>query len=53
MSKKLACWLSILIISELMKHTSKDFSSYEYELLEYKLIKGQFSEVEEYIKKYL
>ena len=53
MSKKLACWLSILIISELMKHTTRDFSSYEYELLEARLMQGKFEEVENYMRKYL
>lgn len=53
MSKRLATYLAIIIISDLMKHTTRDFSSYEYELLEARLMQGKFEEVEGYIRKYL
>ena len=36
-----------------MKHTTRDFSSYEYELLETRLMQGKFEEVEDDIRKYL
>ena len=53
MSKRLATYLATIIISDLMKHTTRDFSSYEYELLEARLMQGKFEEVEQYIMKYL
>lgn len=53
MSKQLATYLAIIIISDLVKHTTRDFSSYEYELLENRLMQGRFDEVENFIKKYL
>ena len=49
MSKNLAIFLASIIISELKKHTSRDFSSYEYELLEKKLMQGKYDEIEQYI----
>ena len=53
MSNNLAIYLASLIISDLMKHTSRDFSSYEYELLENRLMQGRFDEIENFIKKHL
>lgn len=53
MSNNLAIYLASLIINDLMKHTSRDFSSYEYELLENRLMQGRFDEIENFIKKHL
>ena len=53
MSKQLAMYLAVIIIADLQKHCSRDFSSYEYELLEARLMQGNYDEVEQYISKYL